>query len=363
MITSYKSLENRFSNYLLLPTDLYDSAWVNDVTELRGGNVDINVGGKTTVTGAVIAANADGELNLTTNELEYNDIHDFNTNHNNGVGLNTGFGIGTNKGESTLHPEKTTDVTIVHKGHDTEQTTHATIGAGNITVGDDTNPELAGLNRDTDNVQEITKDEITGALDSSVTVDNRVFSGAGREQIAKQHEDFIDNAKVVSVAPVTAVGAATALTGLITNPLQSEIYTTEKGIHVVGNPISLITDKSSPINLGGIIIYPIGYHPDDVGPIYRTSDGNIIAGYHEEAHTDQWFKLGSIGFLKEWVSSGGRANGNKNPLETSTPYSANEKAIERIKNEGLWNKFNPINDKTKKAGIYEIPKGTENDKK
>lgn len=29
MITSYKSLENRFSSYLLLPTDLYDSAWVN----------------------------------------------------------------------------------------------------------------------------------------------------------------------------------------------------------------------------------------------------------------------------------------------------------------------------------------------
>ncbi|MCQ2599535.1 MAG: hypothetical protein MJ187_04145, partial [Alphaproteobacteria bacterium] len=136
-------------------------------------------------------------LNLTTNELEYNDIHDFNTNHNNGVGLNTGFGIGTNKGESTLHPEKTTDVTIVHKGHDTEQTTHATIGAGNITVGGDTNPELAGLNRDTDKVQEITKDEITGALDSSVTVDNRVFTEEGRKQIAKQHEDFVDNAKQI----------------------------------------------------------------------------------------------------------------------------------------------------------------------
>ncbi len=68
---------------------------------------------------------------------------------------------------------------------------------GNITVGGDTNPELAGLNRDTDKVQEITKDEITGALDSSVTVDNRIFSESGREQIAKQHEDFVDNVEQI----------------------------------------------------------------------------------------------------------------------------------------------------------------------
>lgn len=64
---------------------------------------------------------------------------------------------------------------------------------GNITVGGETNPELAGLNRDIDNVQEITKDQVTGALDASVTVDNRIFTESGREQIAKQHEDFVDN--------------------------------------------------------------------------------------------------------------------------------------------------------------------------
>lgn len=68
---------------------------------------------------------------------------------------------------------------------------------GNITVGGDTNPDLAGLNRDTDKVQEITKDEITGALDSSVTVDNRIFSESGRDQIAKQHEDFVDNVEQI----------------------------------------------------------------------------------------------------------------------------------------------------------------------
>lgn len=156
----------------------HDSAWVNDVTELRGGDVDINVGGKTTVTGAVIAADEDGDLNLATNELEYKDLHDFNTSNERGFGVSTSVGGAvTDQGEFNLHPQGSTTVSATHTGSDTEQTTHATIGAGNITVGGDTNPELAGLNRDTDKVQEITKDQITGALDASVTVDNRLMLG------------------------------------------------------------------------------------------------------------------------------------------------------------------------------------------
>ena len=154
-----------------------DSAWANDVTELTGGDVDINVGGKTTVTGAVIAADEDGNLNLTTNELEYNDLHDFNTSNERGFGVSTSVGGAvTDQGEFNLHPMGSTTVSAKHTGTDTEQTTHATIGVGNITVGGDTNPELAGLNRDTDKVQEITKDQVTGALDASVTVVNRVSS-------------------------------------------------------------------------------------------------------------------------------------------------------------------------------------------
>ncbi len=47
----------------------HDSAWVNDVTELRGDNVDINVGGKTSATGAVIAVGEDGDLQLGTKTL------------------------------------------------------------------------------------------------------------------------------------------------------------------------------------------------------------------------------------------------------------------------------------------------------
>ena len=123
-------------------------------------------------------------------ELAYNDIHDFNTSSETGFGINSGIGGNrTDMGEYNLHPSGSTTIGMTNKDSTTEQTTHATIGAGNITVGGDTNPELAGLNRDVDNSQEITRDEITGALDGSVTVDNRVFTESGRDQIADKYID------------------------------------------------------------------------------------------------------------------------------------------------------------------------------
>jgi len=137
----------------------HDSAWVNDMTELTGGTVNIHVGGKTSIVGAMIAAGAydesgnfvdNGSLALKTNELEYKDLYDFNTSNENG------FGLSASTGSTTLTAKDT--------GEEKKQTTHATIGQGNITVGGEDNPELAKLNRDTDKAQEITKDIITGAL-------------------------------------------------------------------------------------------------------------------------------------------------------------------------------------------------------
>ncbi len=84
---------------------------------------------------------------------------------------------------------------------------------GNITVGGETNPELAGLNRDIDNVQEITKDKITGSLDASMTVDNRILTESGRDQIAEQHEDFVDNAIIAGVGAYGTVEGAAKFVG------------------------------------------------------------------------------------------------------------------------------------------------------
>jgi hypothetical protein len=52
---------------------------------------------------------------------------------------------------------------------------------------------LPNLNRDVNNTQEVTKDLITGALDGSVTVDNRLFTEEGRKNIVKDFENFGGN--------------------------------------------------------------------------------------------------------------------------------------------------------------------------
>jgi hypothetical protein len=167
----------------------HDSAWVNNQTSLTGGTVNINVGGKTTLTGAEIAAgNYDdngnfvdnGQLEFATNELEYKDLQDFNTSNERGFGISTSLGGSTDKGKASLAPQGSTTLSAKSTGSDAEQTTRATIGMGNITVGGESNPELAGLNRDVDNAQEVTRDMITGALDASVTVDNRIIAGIGQ---------------------------------------------------------------------------------------------------------------------------------------------------------------------------------------
>lgn len=91
----------------------------------------------------------------------------------------------------------TTSTSLKHTGNDKEQITRATIGAGVIEVGGKVaDAELSGLNRDTDMAQEITKDITTGTLDATASIDNRVFTSAGRADIAREHKkagSFIEN--------------------------------------------------------------------------------------------------------------------------------------------------------------------------
>ena len=140
-----------------------DSAWVNDMTEITGANVDIAVAGKTSITGAMI--DGDDNLHLTTNELEFKDLHDFERVGETGFGVSTSVGMSTDKGETSFHPNGETSLTLKDTGHNREQITRATIGAGVIEVAQGS--DLTGLNRDTTKAQEITKDMTTGALDTT----------------------------------------------------------------------------------------------------------------------------------------------------------------------------------------------------
>ena len=166
-----------------------DSAWVNDMTEITGANVDIVVAGKTSITGAMI--DGDDNLHLTTNELEFKDLHDFERVGETGFGVSTSVGVSTDKGETSLHPNRETSLTLKDTGHDREQITRATIGAGVIEVAQGS--DLTGLNRDTEMAQEITKDMTTGVLDATASIDNRVFTSEGRAEIAREHEGLGEN--------------------------------------------------------------------------------------------------------------------------------------------------------------------------
>ncbi|AKL98222.1 hemagglutinin repeat-containing protein [Endomicrobium proavitum] len=160
--------------------DYTDSAWVTEQTSLTGGsNVTINVGNKTTVTGAVINSESNN-LTLTTKELEHNDIEDRNITESKGFGLSTSIGTSqSDKGKTNVAPNGSTTLTLKNTGEEKEQTTKATIGNGTIIIGgvEQTENDLQGLNRNTETTQETTKDIITGALDASATIDNRALLG------------------------------------------------------------------------------------------------------------------------------------------------------------------------------------------
>ncbi|MDR0953452.1 MAG: hemagglutinin repeat-containing protein [Elusimicrobiota bacterium] len=178
-------------------SDYTDMAWVNNQTGLIANNsVNINAD-KIDLTGASIANitedGTDGNnLNITTNSLTYEDIKDINNNESSGYGVN--IGVNTS---NTGAVGGTSSLTLKSDGSEKEQSTRSTIGQGNIIIGGQEQGEdselLTGLNRDISQTQELTKEQITGALDASLTIDNRMLSSAGLESIAYDTKNFADN--------------------------------------------------------------------------------------------------------------------------------------------------------------------------
>lgn len=63
---------------------------------------------------------------------------------------------------------------------------------------------LNGTNRDINATQEITRDQTTGMLDGSVTVDHRLLTESGRKEIIQDHKD-VANAVKDTVAVVDGI--------------------------------------------------------------------------------------------------------------------------------------------------------------
>ena len=137
-------------------------------------------------TGAVIS-NIDengidqGNLSITTNTLEIQDLQDTDQSKTTGGGFNIS-GNGDNLELSSTYASK-----------DKQGTSKATIGQGSITVNNEQDQaQLALLNRDINNTQETTRDWETERVDTTLKIDTRVFTPEGWKSIKN---DFVKTAE------------------------------------------------------------------------------------------------------------------------------------------------------------------------
>ncbi|MBL0318900.1 MAG: hemagglutinin repeat-containing protein [Alphaproteobacteria bacterium] len=138
-----------------------DKAWVGNQTSLvTDRTLTMNIGQQTNIIGALINSHSN-DLTLTTGSLIFSDLFDHDVMKSGGAGISGITSFGKDKqpksGDSNYGETYHGDYTA----HNIEQTTHATIGLGTITVAGTTlspdAPALDGLNRDPEKAQEITK--------------------------------------------------------------------------------------------------------------------------------------------------------------------------------------------------------------
>lgn len=189
-----------------------ERSWTDNQTRIIGRD-SVTVNAKdTTLTGAVIAnATADangqlvdqGNLSLTTETLAVADLQDTDRSENRGINLGVTVNLsGEPRNEEQLTGPQTGQTTIGghYYGHDRAQTTHATIGQGQIVVAGNEQNAVDGLNRDLGNSQEMTRDQEIGGLDASVTVDHRLLSSEGRQSIINDAVDTFEHGEDIAQA-------------------------------------------------------------------------------------------------------------------------------------------------------------------
>ncbi|WP_428897871.1 hemagluttinin repeat-containing protein [Parelusimicrobium proximum] len=159
----------------------HDAAWVEDQSSIvSNGEMLVNVKDKTELIGGVIGSET-GEMTLSTGELVYEDIEDHNYSRNKSTSVNTSTGS-VNPIETILSPSGETTISKSDEGEKKDQITKATIGEGTIIINgeeqDNDSEALEGLNRDLDATQVITRDEKTGGLNYTITVDHAIAAKA-----------------------------------------------------------------------------------------------------------------------------------------------------------------------------------------
>lgn len=295
-----------------------DRQWVDDQTSIIGTEtVDIDVDGKLKMNGSVIA-NTDltgvdkGNLDLKVGSLEVSDIQNFNNNSESGFGLGVSTGS-DNSGKNDGRPAGSTSVQVVDKGSVTESVTHATIGKGNIEIADGS--DISGINRDVNKTETITKDEITGALDATVTVDNRIitdsFTEWWNEVINKnaehydeknelQKEYFAGSASIEDNGILPTLGLKPSHVGRETiDPKTNMLAESYKEFYSIKNDKGEIIGYKKPEDLS---LREKLASPFDLNPLFKFGDA-IIPGLHSGAnvHDPQFLGVDNAEILRNSI--------------------------------------------------------------
>jgi filamentous hemagglutinin family protein len=147
-----------FSFGLALAGAVADKKWVTEQSGIKAsGPVNVNVAGNTNLVGSIINSSA-GQTNLKTGGLSFSNLQDYDW----GAGgfFNISFGVSLpSGGMPTLSNIPGFGIGFDYRNK--QQTTSATVGAGQITVGSAAQSP-AGLNRDPGNAQRITVDDKIG---------------------------------------------------------------------------------------------------------------------------------------------------------------------------------------------------------
>lgn len=143
-----------FSFHLDVTSQAAAKQWVTEQSGIKAeGPLDIKVGGNTSLVGGMINS-ASNQLNLQTGSLSFANVQDYDWSASSFVSLSGGV---------TLPKGKTPEVGVIPSfvaGFDyasKRQTTNATLGAGNVSVGGGGVP--AGLNRDPGSAQTTSTDD------------------------------------------------------------------------------------------------------------------------------------------------------------------------------------------------------------
>ena len=245
-----------------------DRQWTDNMASIVGTeSVDIDVDGKLKMDGSMIA-NIDkdgkdaGNLDIKAGSIETSDISNYDRNSESGFSIDRRTGA-SNTGENDGKGDGYLDIGIVNKGSVTEGETKATIGKGNIEVADGS--DISGINRDIDNANTITRDQITGALDGKL-----MLTGSW--------------ADTVWSSPNSALGLMLGVAGM---PFGAEMhYDSEKGIvYFENNPMTW--KNGGALTLGDIVNYYKSSHPDDAVLSYLAN----YETYKKYGQTGEWFKV------------------------------------------------------------------------